>query len=86
MPERERPPEQEQENKIERTEEELRTLNALRNFRGADLRGGDFSETDVTLLDLTGADITDADFRGAIMTPEQRADFKKRGAVVDDET
>ncbi len=57
----------------------------------------DFSNTIQHYTDLRGADLTGIDFTGSTfigahlrgttgLTPKQRADFKKRGAVVDDET
>ncbi len=49
------------------------------DLSGLDLRGFDF-----TGANLTAADLSNTDLRGAIgLDLDQRADFKKRGAIVD---
>src|SRR5262249_5668806 len=61
-----------------------------RNLRGAQLGESDLSGVKFCGSDLTGADftcsiLTGGDLRGATgLTAEQRADFKARGAIVDD--
>ena len=65
------------------------------NYAGANLTGahfiGDnltdaiFRHSTVTGANFTASILTRADFRGARgLTPKQRADFKARGAIVDD--
>jgi len=63
--------------------EEDRDLSGA-ELAGAYLRHANLSSANLSGANLTGADLTHAFLRGATgLSDEQKADFKRRGAIVD---